>query len=78
MKTETLGVGVIKVLAVLVMLTLLAACTQNRESSAGPPEINIEGKPMQAETQVYQTVVTMPAIDAQIPAEFETATFGLG
>ena len=78
MKIKTLGLVVIKVLAVLVMLTLLAACTQNRESFADPPEINIEGKPMQAETQVYQTVATLPAIDAQIPAEFETATFGLG
>jgi len=77
MKT-TIDIGVIKVLAVMVMLTLLAACTQNRESSAGPPEINIEGKTMQAETQAYQTGATLPAIDAKIPAEFETATFGLG
>ncbi len=78
MKAKTLGLVVIKVLAVLVMLTLLAACTQNREPSTGPPEVNNEGKTMQAETLVYQTVATMPAIDTQTPAEFETATFGLG
>ena len=78
MKIKTLGLVVIKVLAVLVMLTMLAACTRDRESSAGPPEINNEGKTMQAETQAYQTGATLPAIDTQTPAEFETATFGLG
>jgi hypothetical protein len=78
MKTKTRGIAMIKVLAVLVMLPMLAACTQNRESSAGPPEINNGGKTMPAETQAYQTVATLPAIDTQTPAEFETATFGLG
>ena len=76
MKT-TIDIGVIKVLAVMVMLTLLAACTQNRESSAGQPAMKNGEKNMLTAKQVYQTGA-VPPIDAEAPAEFETATFGLG
>ena len=64
-------------LGLLVMLTLMAAGSRSRESSAGQSAMNTGEKMMLAKRQVYQTG-TVPPIDAEAPAEFETATFGLG
>ncbi len=77
MKTKIPGTPVKKILVLLAMLTLLAAGTQNRESSAGQPTMNNGEKSMLAAKQVYQAGA-VPPIDAQAPTEFETATFGLG
>ena len=77
MKTKISGTPAKMALGLLVSLTLLAAGSWNREPSAGQPAMNSGEKMMLAEKQVYQTV-TVPPIDAEAPAEFETATFGLG
>jgi len=77
MKAKIPGTPATVALGLLVMLTLLAADAWNRESSAGPPAMNSGEKMMLAEKQVNQTG-TVPPIDAEAPAEFETATFGLG
>jgi hypothetical protein len=78
MKTKIAGTPVKRVLVALVMLTLVATGMPNHEASAGQPETNIKDKNMLAEKQIYQTDATIPSIDANAPAEFETATFGLG
>lgn len=77
MKTKIPGTPVKLALGLLVTLTLLAADSRRRESSAGQPAMNSGEKMMLAEKQVYHTG-TVPPIDAEAPAEFETATFGLG
>jgi hypothetical protein len=78
MKTKTAGTPAKRILVALVMLTLVATGMPNHEASAGQPETNKKDKHMLAEKQIYQTEAAIPAIDAKAPAEFETATFGLG
>ena len=78
MKTKKPCHPVLKVLVGLAIFTLSAAGFQNRVSAAGQPEMNNGDKTMLAEKQVYQADTTVPLLDAKAPAEFETATFGLG
>ena len=78
MQTKIPGTPLRKGLVVLVLFTLLAAGSRNHESAAGQSEIKNGDKPMLAEKIDHQTKAIMPSIDAKAPAEFETATFGLG
>jgi len=66
------------VLPVLVLMALLTACNQNRESSAAQPDRNTGNHKMYAQDQAIQKTDMLPAIDARVPAEYKTATFGLG
>ncbi len=65
--------SVSRLLTALTIMVLLQACSQNRESAAGP-----KGTDMQASKQIEQDDVSKPSIDLNIPAEVATATFGLG
>ena len=78
MKTKIPVTPLRKGLVVLVFLTLLTTGTRNHESAAGQSEIKNGDKTMLAEKLDYQTNTIMPSLDAKAPAEFETATFGLG
>ncbi len=69
--------ALVKVIPLLIMLALLTACSQNRES-AGQPGPKMKGDAMLAEKQIDRVKVSIPPIDAAAPAEFESATFGLG
>jgi len=66
------------VLPVLALMALLTACNQNRESSAAQPDRNTGNHKMYAQDQVIQRTDMLPAIDKLTPAEYKTATFGLG
>lgn len=77
MVTKKTGVALFKILLGLVMLTPLTACSQNREP-AGRPEAKTKGGGLTSGAQVDRAKVPIPPIDAAAPAEFETATFGLG
>ena len=71
------GSALFKLLCVLVLMVLLTACSQNRES-AGRPEEKSMGGGLNTGVQVDRAQVTIPPIDASAPAVFKTATFGLG
>ncbi|GEM_PF-799208 len=66
------------VLPVLALMALLTACNQNRESSAAQPDTNTGNHKMYAQAQDIQKTDRLPAIDKLAPAEYKTATFGLG
>jgi len=66
------------VLPVLALMALLTACNQNRESSAAQPDRNTGNHKMYAQGEATQTIDRTPAIDKLVPAEYKTATFGLG
>lgn len=66
------------VLLVLALMALLSACNQNRESSAAQPDRNAGNHKMYAQARDIQKTDMLPAIDNLVPAEYETATFGLG
>ena len=66
------------VLPVLALMALLTACNQNRESSAAQPDRNTGNHKMYAQAKDIQRTDMLPAMDKLAPAEYKTATFGLG
>ena len=67
-----------RVLLVLALMVLLTACNQNRESAGTRPDRNTGNHKMYAHAQDIQKTDMLPAIDKLAPAEYKTATFGLG
>ena len=63
-----------ELMAMLAMLVLLASCSQNRDASSAMPS----GANSTTAEHVASGTASKPAIDRQAPAEFDTATFGLG
>ena len=74
MVTKYRNRAVLKIITALSMAVFLTACSQNREPAAAGPK----GSDMQASKQVKHDGVSRPSIDLNAPAEFATATFGLG
>jgi hypothetical protein len=78
MKTRNQYVWLKTVLPMLLLMALLTACKQNRDASAGQPNKNTGNHTMYANAQTIETAAALPAIDTLAPAEYKTATFGLG
>jgi hypothetical protein len=61
----------------LVITLILWGCTPNRESMGNTESTSKEGSMnLEKHTEKYSTAI--PALDADAPAVFETASFGLG
>jgi hypothetical protein len=73
MLTKHIGHRACKIFLLSTLVLLSAAFLQNRAAVAGERH-----SAMQTSERIEQNPVAIPAIDREAPAEFATATFGLG
>lgn len=78
MSMQTTGTVPLRGLIILMLAVFITACNQNRESSAGQPDKNTGNHNMYAQAEAIQSTERLPAMDKLVPAEYKTATFGLG
>ncbi len=74
MATGQRCISLSKIMAAFSLIVLLSACSQGPESAAAEPK----GNAMPVSEQVKPDTVSKPPVDLEAPAEYATATFGLG